>query len=75
VEERLVVLEQTKQSLFSVPCFLFYKSSADTSVLGSPSGWNTVTGWRKLKDRVPTHENSIMHKDNYVNLWSARKSV
>lgn len=56
----------TKQALFCVPCFLKIKSNMDSSILGS-AGWDINKGWRKLKDRIPSHENTTVHKNNYIN--------
>lgn len=66
----------SKKSLFCFPCFLRNTEfDASASVLGSQSGWDILKGWRKLKDRVPAHENSIFHKENYVRWKSASRSA
>ena len=49
-----------KQSLYCAPCFLFNKTS--TSIISDHPGWNISRGLRKLKDRIPSHENLLLHK-------------
>ena len=64
-----------KKSLYCVPCFIFNKIATNTSVLADELGWSIDRGWRKLKDRIPSHENSISHKNNYVEWKSANKAA
>lgn len=68
---------QVKQSLYCAPCFLFTKGdvSSNVSVLTSHPGWSIEKGWRKLKDRIPSHENSNLHKENYIAWKEASKAA
>lgn len=63
-----------KESLYCAPCFTLSKGTSNT-VLSNKSGWCRTRGWRKLKDRIPKHEHSISHKENYVTWKSASKSA
>ena len=59
-------LSKEKQSMYFVPCFIANKSNSNQSSFNAQSGWNIVRGWRKLKDKIPSYENSTSHKENYV---------
>ena len=52
--------------MYCVPCFIANKSNANQSSFSAQSGWNIVREWRKLKDKLPSHENSNLHKENYI---------
>ena len=52
-----------KQSLYCAPCFLLNKNAANVSFFTSSAGWGISRGWRRLKDRIPSHESSIYHKE------------
>ena len=64
-----------KQSLYCAPCFLLNNNTPNVSTLSDSTGWNISRGWRKLKDRIPSHENSTFHKENYVIWKSANKAA
>lgn len=51
--------ESTK-SIYCASC-VFAKDSENIFT----TGWSAERGWRKLKDKVPTHENSSIHLRNY----------
>ena len=55
-----------KQYIYCVPCFIANKINTNQSSLSAQSGWNIVRGLRKLKDKIPSHENSTLHKENYI---------
>ncbi|XP_065675525.1 uncharacterized protein LOC136091744 [Hydra vulgaris] len=65
-------LSVEKQSLYCAPCFLLNKNAANVSFFSSSAGWGISRGWRRLKDRIPSHESSIYHKENYV-VWKSAK--
>ncbi|XP_047127549.1 uncharacterized protein LOC124808473 [Hydra vulgaris] len=64
-----------KQSLYCAPCFLFNKNAANVSFFSSSAGWGISRGWRRLKNRIPSHESSIYHKENYVVWKSASRAA
>ena len=41
-------------------------TSVGVSALCSVAGWSIDMGWRKLYDRVPEHEHSVSHRQNYL---------
>ena len=48
-------------------CFVFHVGCKPFSGhLSSVDGWSSKCGWKKLYDRVPEHERSVSHKQNYV---------
>jgi len=68
VERDWLVWSQRKNALFCFPCRLFDKSAIidgrHQSSLATPDG---LTGkWKKLYDRVPSHQNSTNHKQCYI---------
>ena len=64
-----------KQSLYCAPCFILRKSDTNMSLLSNETGWDISRGWRKLKDRIPSHESSTIHKENDVAWKSAIRSA
>ena len=38
-------------------------------------GYGIEKGWRKLKDKIPAHEKSNFHKDNYIKWKEASKAA
>ena len=61
--------------MFCVLCFIAKKSNANLLSFSAQSGWNIIRGWGKLKDKIPSHENSTLHKENYVAKKSASKAA
>ena len=51
------------------------KNAANVSFFSSSAGWSISRGWRRLKDRIPSHESSIYHKENYVVWKSASRAA
>ena len=49
------------KAVFCAPCWLSKNSRNHFT-----NGWGIKTGWRKLKDKVIDHENSVTHKKNYL---------
>ncbi|XP_065665714.1 zinc finger MYM-type protein 1-like [Hydra vulgaris] len=64
-----------QQSFYCAPCFLLNKSDSKVSTFSEQLGWNITRGWRKLKDRIPAHEMSVLHKQNYVKWKSASRAA
>ncbi|XP_065642524.1 zinc finger MYM-type protein 5-like [Hydra vulgaris] len=64
-----------QQSFYCAPCFLLNKSDSKASIFSEQLGWNITRGWRKLKDRIPAHEMSVLHKQNYVKWKSASRAA
>lgn len=67
-----LVWSETAESLFCFPCRLFNKSfggekpDPNKSVLLSNDGWKKEYGWRKLYNKLPSHETSASHKSSYI---------
>lgn len=67
-----LVWSETNESLFCFPCRLFSCSfGTDTpqsrkSVLCSEEGWKKEYSWRKLYDKLPSHEVSSHHRQCYI---------
>ena len=57
-----LVWSESKEALFCFPCRLF----GCPGRLSSLNGWSRTFGWKKLYDRVPEHELSIIHRQNYL---------
>ena len=55
-------------AVFCAPCLLDGQSSNNFT-----KGWNIERGWRKLKDRIPSHEATSIHKINYIKWMDAIK--
>ncbi|XP_019851026.1 PREDICTED: zinc finger MYM-type protein 1-like [Amphimedon queenslandica] len=64
VERDWLVWSEEKTALFCFPCRIF--SCSEVSHLSSVTGWSTEIGWKKLYDRIPMHEKSITHRENYI---------
>ena len=56
------------ESLYCAPCYILDKNSIPFSYLIDRLGYTILNGWKKLYERIPSHENSLTHKENYV-LW------
>ena len=64
-----LVYSQQKGALFCFPCRLFgqkLSKNASTSYLASRNGCGPDSKWKRLFDRLPLHENSINHKQCYL---------
>lgn len=59
-----LVWSRTKNAFFCFPCRLFNNSGQ--SVFYKPEGYGIDKTWSKLYDRIPEHENSLNHKNFYV---------
>ena len=61
---------KVNQSLYCAPCFLLFNKDLSSVNVCLPlidhPGWNIEKGWRKLKDKIPNHEVSNNHKENYI---------
>lgn len=60
-----LVWSEEKQALFCFPCQIF-SGNQNLGHLSSVSGWSILVGWKKLYDRVPMHDKSIIHRENYI---------
>lgn len=70
VERDWLVWSEGKMALFYR---IFAGSSQTTGHLSSVAGWSTKVGWKKLWDRVPMHERSSTHRENYIR-WREAES-
>ena len=62
--------------MYCVPCFLLSTDDhCGISALAKHPGWDIHKTWKKLKDKIPEHEKSICHKNNYVAWRNAIKSA
>ena len=55
----------SKQAIYCFPCKLFQNDVKTPSSLVS-SGWDKSKGWKKLYNRIPEHEKSAAHKNQYM---------
>ena len=56
-----LVWSESKEALYCLPCRLFKPSLGHQGHLSHIDGWSGSLGWKKLYDRIPDHERSIMH--------------
>ncbi|XP_003739716.1 zinc finger MYM-type protein 1-like [Galendromus occidentalis] len=61
-----LVWTQSKTALFCLSCRLFRTNALQRSHLCRPDGYSGDNLWKKLYDRVPSHENSTEHYECYV---------
>ena len=66
VERDWLVWSRSKNALFCLPCRLFSTNTLNRSNLCSPSGYSTNLVWKKLYERLPSHENNKDHVQCYV---------
>ena len=57
-----LVWSKSKNALFCFPCRLFYKFREQRSIFAIEYGWQANRGYKKLYDRIPSHEKSSNHK-------------
>ena len=57
-----LVWSESKEALFCFPCRLF----GCPGKLSSLDGYSRMSGWKKLYGRVPEHELSVIHRQNYL---------
>ncbi|XP_065681481.1 uncharacterized protein LOC136095155 [Hydra vulgaris] len=58
-----------KQSLYFAPCFLFNKNATNVLFFYSFAGWGISRGWRRLKDRIPSHKKLKTETENWKKLF------
>ena len=62
--------------MYCVACFLLSTDDyCGISALAKHPGWDIHKTLRKLKDKIPEHEKSICHKNNYIAWRNAIKSA
>ncbi|KAK5645202.1 hypothetical protein RI129_006502 [Pyrocoelia pectoralis] len=67
VKRDWLVWSDIKRSLFCFPCRLFTKLVPTLrSKLATTSGYSMDLKWKKLYNRIPEHENSVNHKECYL---------
>lgn len=64
-----LIWSAAKQALYCLPCRLF-KTTASLGRwrvhLSNVDGWSGRVGWKKLYERIPEHERSMTHRQNYL---------
>lgn len=72
IERTWLIYSQKKQAIFCFPCILFnssqpsnpqMSSSSHSSLINPARGFND---WRHLNPRIPDHEKSAFHRENYI---------
>ena len=70
VKRDWMVYSPAKEAIYCFPCKLFHNNKAIPSVSTpsalATSGWDKNRGWRKLYNRIPDHEKSAIHKEQYM---------
>jgi len=62
------------QSIYCAPCYIL-NNNMHFSYLTDKLGYNKKNGWKKLNDRIPSHENSILHREMYMSWKNAQKAA
>lgn len=76
IQRDWLIWSKSQKALYCFPCRLFGKiKGATRSAFASPNGYtgDTSSAWRKLYERVPHHENSVDHKNCYID-WKEMES-
>lgn len=66
VKRDWLVWSQIKDAFFCLPCRLISTSTLYRSKLCCASGYSKDQPWKKLYDKLPSHENSKDHVECYV---------
>ncbi|XP_004533189.1 zinc finger MYM-type protein 5-like [Ceratitis capitata] len=61
-----LVWSHKKLDFFYLPCRLLSKNTLQRSSLCRPNGYSTDLIWKKLYDKLPSHENNSDHVECYV---------
>ena len=56
----------SKTNQFIVLHVTFLTTASLFSYLTDKVGYNIKNGWKKLNERIPSHENSILQKEMYI---------
>ncbi|XP_050508947.1 zinc finger MYM-type protein 5-like [Diabrotica virgifera virgifera] len=65
---------KSKNPLFCIPCKIFSRSNSEQNIsaLAKEQG---LTQWKKLNQRIPEHENSLIHKKCFCSWKSLQSSL
>ncbi|XP_050517044.1 zinc finger MYM-type protein 5-like [Diabrotica virgifera virgifera] len=65
---------KSKNALFCIPCKIFSRSNSEQNIsaLAKEKG---LTQWKKLNERIPEHENSLIHKKCFCSWKSLQSSL
>lgn len=66
VKHDWLVWSHVKNAFYCFPCRLFKTSTLNCSYLSSPDGYSKDKIWRKLYERLPSHENNKDHIQCFV---------
>lgn len=66
VQRDWLVWSRSKSALFCLPCRLFSTKTVSRSYLSVPNGYSKNLAWKKLYDRLPSHESNDDHIQCYV---------
>ncbi|XP_018309981.1 uncharacterized protein [Mycetomoellerius zeteki] len=66
VERDWLVWSRSKSAFFCLPCRLFSINTVNRSYLCSPGGYSKNLVWKKLYERLQSHENNKDHIQCYV---------
>jgi len=68
-----LIYNKKKKAIFCFLCIIFNVSQIPMSLLtNSARGFND---WRHLSPRIPYHENSVFHRENYIKWKTLKKSL
>ncbi|KMQ87036.1 zinc finger mym-type protein 1-like protein [Lasius niger] len=76
IERTWLIYNKRKNAIFCFPCILFNPSWPPNPAISSLSdptrGFND---WRHLSPRIPDHENSTLHRENYIKWKTIEKGL
>ncbi|KYN19390.1 Zinc finger MYM-type protein 1 [Trachymyrmex cornetzi] len=75
VERNWLIWNRSKSAFFCLPCRLFTINTMNRSYLCSPGGYSKNLVWKKLYERLQSHENNKDHIQCYVKWRGMEMSI
>lgn len=75
VERDSLVWSSTKNAFYCLPCRLMSTNTINPSNLCRPQGYSKMQPWKKLRDKLPAHENTQDHVKFYIQWRSSQTRI